>query len=164
MGGALQRKIKRDNRGSRKRDGRRERAPVQPIRAAGTNKKRKRDQLAGDTQGSGGGTKQSNEEFTSGTGRGHPTLDEGVRTSGFACVCDANPCYCGAADEVQVEVPIKRPRPDFKACYNCGEAGHLSADCPNPRSQSKFKGIGRAGKMCYKCQQVGHMSFECNSR
>ena len=89
-------------------------------------------------------------------------LDEGVRTSGFACICGATPCYCGAAeDEEAADLPLK-PSDGVKTCFNCGEAGHLSADCTQPRSHNKFKSSGdKASNVCFKCRQVGHMSFEC---
>ncbi|XP_077298974.1 uncharacterized protein LOC143920133 [Arctopsyche grandis] len=38
-------------------------------------------------------------------------------------------------------------------CYNCGERGHLAADC-------RFK---TRGTRCFNCNEFGHISAQCNS-
>ena len=44
-----------------------------------------------------------------------------------------------------------------RACYNCGENGHMSRDCPQPRS-----GGGGGGGNCYNCGEPGHQSRDCS--
>ena len=47
-----------------------------------------------------------------------------------------------------------------RACYNCGENGHMSCDCPQPRSGGGGGG-GGGGGACYNCGEQGHQSRDC---
>ena len=92
-----------------------------------------------------------------------PTEPKKEVTRHPACICHATPCYCGADAMEQPAAVVSETNPPPKACFNCGETGHLSADCKQPRTGNKFRGNGRDQKVCYKCKLVGHMGFECTA-
>ena len=41
-----------------------------------------------------------------------------------------------------------------QVCYNCGQEGHISAECPNPKVEGGVK-------KCYNCGELGHISADC---
>ncbi len=43
-----------------------------------------------------------------------------------------------------------------QACFNCGEIGHKSRDCPQGGG-----GGGGGGQACFNCGEIGHISREC---
>jgi cellular nucleic acid-binding protein len=52
-----------------------------------------------------------------------------------------------------------------KICYQCGQAGHLSRDCTNPRLEGDDReSINRARaqyRRCFNCGKMGHLSADC---
>jgi len=44
-----------------------------------------------------------------------------------------------------------------RACYNCGQTGHLSYEC----TEAKKEGAGGPARSCYNCGQEGHISRDC---
>ncbi len=52
-----------------------------------------------------------------------------------------------------------------KICYQCGQAGHLSRDCTNPRLEGEERqAINRARaqyRRCFNCGKMGHLSADC---
>ena len=47
-------------------------------------------------------------------------------------------------------------------CYNCGNLGHKSIDCPNKKGNSNNS--HSRGIICHKCNQSGHMAKDCPSK
>ncbi len=44
-------------------------------------------------------------------------------------------------------------------CFNCGEKGHLSRDCIQPRNPQQEERL-----KCFKCGTVGHISTNCQTQ
>ena len=49
--------------------------------------------------------------------------------------------------------PAPKSSPKTKTCYNCGEKGHVNAQCPKPRTNEHMT--------CFKCGKKGHHRRDC---
>ncbi|GIY56252.1 ATP-dependent RNA helicase vasa [Caerostris darwini] len=72
-------------------------------------------------------------------------------------------CYnCGEDGHMSRDCPTKRGAGNSGSrggsCYKCHEEGHIARDCPNADSGGRSRG---GGGSCYKCNEEGHMARDC---
>ena len=65
----------------------------------------------------------------------------------------------------------KEKRVETHSCHNCGEAGHLAAQCPNPpqchccgSTQHAKKDCTKLGSTCDLCGKTGHLKVKCRQQ
>ena len=55
--------------------------------------------------------------------------------------------------------PRRAPRTESRSCYNCGESGHISRNCPTGGAGGEFGGADT--RTCFVCSGVGHIARDC---
>ncbi|GMI53109.1 hypothetical protein ScalyP_jg11614 [Parmales sp. scaly parma] len=64
---------------------------------------------------------------------------------------------------------VRKPKP--KRCHNCGELGHLVAECSNekkekpvrvPQEPREREATDDSEKTCYNCNGTGHIARNCD--
>ncbi|CAM6082727.1 unnamed protein product [Calypogeia fissa] len=52
-----------------------------------------------------------------------------------------------------------------RACYNCGETGHIARDCSSevPSNGRAGGGGGGGNRNCYNCGEAGHLARDCGT-
>lgn len=61
--------------------------------------------------------------------------------------------------------PNTKPRSESRACFNCGEKGHISRNCSKPKSGNQAKSSpgssGTGPVTCSFCKKPGHVEAKC---
>ncbi|GFT99342.1 probable ATP-dependent RNA helicase DDX4 [Nephila pilipes] len=72
-------------------------------------------------------------------------------------------CYnCGDDGHMSKDCPTKRNGGNSNSrnvsCYKCGVEGHIGRDCPNSDGGGRSRG---GGGTCFRCKEEGHISRDC---